>query len=357
MATTKSSDHQKVKIIIPFILIGLITLVFSFYLYLQHYANTLPNKTCEKYTKQDEKFTCYQEYFKQITLKKDPRVAIITLIELESLDPFAAQSCHEILHIIGDTAYERYKDVNIALPYGNDMCFNGYYHGILESYMGAFDDQHLAEELPNICKLGPDGRISQNYFDCVHGLGHGLTIRFEDDVFRALPYCGLLKTAFDRNSCYNGAFMQNIVVDGVSHHSTNLKPEDPLYPCNSVAEDQKDACYLIQTSYVMMVVNDDVNKAFKICDSAETNYVKTCYQSMGRDIASLTAGDASKIVEMCANGNPVNSGECFAGAAIDLISKNHNPSDADYLCQITPSEFKSFCESGKKSASLLQMKP
>ena len=48
-------------------------------------------------------------------------------------------------------------------------------------------------------------------FQCLHGLGHGLTANAEHDIFRALRLCDALEGDWDRGSCYSGVFMENII--------------------------------------------------------------------------------------------------------------------------------------------------
>lgn len=339
------------------ILLGLATIIVVAIGSLTYHFRSLftsPALSCSSIDKDSAKFTCYGNYFASIVHTLDPAYALKELISIQSSDLFAAKTCHELTHIIGEEAYAKYGSVTKASTFGSNFCYSGYYHGVMENYMSKFDDAKLAALMPTICKMDPSGRYTQGYYDCVHGLGHGVTIRFDNDVFKALPYCDLLKTDFDRNACYNGAFMQNILVDGISHKAVDVKPDDPVYPCDAVPERQKDACYLIQTSYILQIVQGDVARAFAVCDGVEAPYVKTCYQSMGRDISGIADGIPAKVVALCGLGSPDNQGECFAGAAGDAVYRNGQPSDADPLCAATPKQYQSFCQEGKKAAAALQ---
>ena len=48
-------------------------------------------------------------------------------------------------------------------------------------------------------------------YQCVHGLGHGLMIYSRNDLPYSLRICDGLATAWDRNSCTGGVFMQNFL--------------------------------------------------------------------------------------------------------------------------------------------------
>ena len=57
--------------------------------------------------------------------------------------------------------------------------------------------------------------------------------------------------------------MQNIVANGSGmHRAIDLKPSDPIYPCDAVSEQEKPSCYLMQTSYVLQVKHWDLPVAF-----------------------------------------------------------------------------------------------
>ena len=121
--------------------------------------------------------------------------------------------------------------------------------------------------------------------------------------------------------------MQNIVANGSGmHRALDLKPSDPIYPCDAVSEQEKPSCYLMQTSYVLQVKHWDLPVAFAICDRVEARYVGTCYRSMGRDISGAALLDAG--AESCAMRSgrrraPVR--QCVAGAAADAVFDRPRP--------------------------------
>jgi hypothetical protein len=342
------------KFLIPLIL--LLIVILGVFL-LRNYKNNgyiSLNPNCSENLDEGARFECFSKYFNNLVHAKGAKEALNQLAALMESDPFVNSTCHELTHVIGEEAFKIYGSVTEASKYGNMICYDGYAHGVMESYMTKFSDSELKNLMPDICKLDSSGRLTQGYYDCVHGLGHGVTIRFDNDIFKALPYCDLLKTTFDKNACYNGAFMQNVLVDGVSHKSIDLKDNDPVYPCDAVPTRMKDACYLIQTSHMLQATNNDVSAVFSLCDKVEKNYIKTCYQSMGRDISSLANGIPSKISELCGLGNSSYQGECFAGAAGDLVYRNQKASDGEALCTITPTQYQKLCEAGKNAAASLQ---
>ncbi len=212
-------------------------------------------------------FGCYQRGFRALVSAQDPGVALDKLDALSKTDSYVLRTCHPLAHEIGHLAFAKYKTVQAAEGFARETCWSGYHHGVMESYISQFNDGQLRARMNGICKQEPDHPYSLAYYNCWHGLGHGLTIRFTQRVFKSLDFCDFVKKDWERQSCYSGVFMQNIVADGSGmHKAVDLKPSDPIYPCNAVTKEQKPSCYLMQTSYVLKVRNWNLPVAFGVCD-------------------------------------------------------------------------------------------
>jgi hypothetical protein len=278
--------------------------------------------------KQDETFGCYQRGFRAIVNAQNPGVALDDLDALYKSDAYVKRECHPLAHAIGHLAYAK----------------SGYHHGLMESYISQFDDRQLRTKMNGICKQDPTHPYSLAYYNCWHGLGHGLTIRFTQDIFHALRFCNVIGKSWERQSCYSGVFMQNIVANGSGmHRAVDLKPSDPIYPCDAVSEREKPSCYLMQTSYVLQVKHWNLPVAFGICDRVEARYVGTCYRSMGRDISGAALLAPGTIVSQCGLGAAAHRAECIAGAAANAVYDRHGRSMADALCRLVQPADRAAC--------------
>ena len=285
--------------------------------------------------KKDETFGCYQREFRVIVDTRNPGVALDDLDALYKSDAYVKRACHPLAHEIGHLAYAKYKSVTVAEGYARETCWSGYHHGLMESYISQFDDRQLRAKMNGICKQDATHPYSLAYYNCWHGLGHGLTIRFTQDVFHALRFCDAITHSWERQSCYSGVFMQNIVANGSGmHRAVDLKPSDPIYPCDAVTKQQKPSCYLMQTSYVLQVKNWNLPVAFGICNRVEARYVGTCYRSMGRDISGAALLNPGTIVSQCGMGAAAHRAECIAGAAANAVYDRHGRTMADALCRL-----------------------
>jgi hypothetical protein len=285
--------------------------------------------------KKDETFGCYRRVFRTIVATQNPGVALDDLDALYKSDAYVKRECHPLAHEIGHLAYAKYKSVTAAEGYARETCWSGYHHGLMESYISQFDDRQLRTKMNGICKQDASHPYSLAYYNCWHGLGHGLTIRFTQDVFHALRFCDVIRHDWERQSCYSGVFMQNIVANGSGmHRAVDLKPSDPIYPCDAVTRQQKPSCYLMQTSYVLQVKNWNLRAAFGICNRVEAGYVGTCYRSMGRDISGAALLEPGRIVSQCGMGASAHRTECIAGAAANAVYDRHGRTMADALCRL-----------------------
>jgi hypothetical protein len=295
-------------------------------------------------------FACYQSTLEGIVRTQGSEAAMAELVRLRDENSYALANCHTLAHAVGRAALVRYGTVDEASKHGNYECWSGFFHGIYEKYMSRFDDDELRRIIPTICKRPADNPYAFDYYNCIHGLGHGVTIRFGNDPFKALPYCDLLDEAWEESNCYTGVFMQNIVVDRQMHQSVALDPDDPVYPCDAVEHRYKGACYLTQTSYILRVLDYDYAKGFEVCDGVEAEFVDTCYVSMGRDISGNSHREAERIVELCSLGKPELQEHCYVGAVRNDVFHDHGVANANELCAIAPERFRTICEDARDTA-------
>src|SRR5262249_54931134 len=157
-------------------------------------------------------------------------------------------------------------------------------------------------------------------YQCVHGLGHGLMIHTGYDLPLSLATCDKLQTPWDQSSCTGGVFMENIS-SSYGIKSPWLRDNDPLYPCNAVAEKHNLHSYLMVTSRILEKTNYNWDTAAADCRRAEKNWIATCFQSFGRDASGNSRQDPVRISELCAKAGSMAT-ECIYGAARDVTSND-----------------------------------
>jgi len=302
-----------------------------------------------------EKIPCYKQMFEHIIQTQGTEQALDTLQQLTSADPDVRHYSHPYTHHIGKFSFAHYKDAVTAFSHCKDTFWSGCYHGVLEGYVSQFPNL-VPKDIASVCSGVKDAhRPIFMKFQCVHGLGHGLTMHFENDFFKALSYCDALPTMWDQESCYGGAFMQNVIAFQTQAHADHgdhagharqvkmLDSSDPHYPCNAVGKPYQRSCYMMQTSAMLTFNGYDFAGTFKECEKAPADLIETCVRSLGRDVSGYTLTNAERVRTLCLLGQPHLIGQCFRGAAKDFGFTHASPQRSIALCRIVDGPYKADC--------------
>jgi hypothetical protein len=197
-------------------------------------------------------------------------------------------------------------------------------------------------------------------------MGHGLTMFHGYHLPRALGGCDLLRDSWEREACYGGAFMENVVQATTPHHMVGrpgageaagsgaeqahghahdhgaaaaepyraLDPADPLYPCNTLDVRYQASCYHMQTSAILYFNGGDFAAAASACDRAPEPYRHVCYQSLGRDASAYTLQNHQEAVRLCAGGDPLYRRWCHAGYVKNLVDLTARSADGMAYCRV-----------------------
>jgi hypothetical protein len=305
-------------------------------------GNFKPNETdfadCEP-----EDFRCLEQAFGNLAYEEGPKEAMALFDEKLVSDRAIEANCHRIVHTIGSASLARFDgNVPKAFALGSSSCWSGYYHGILErAFTGVSSLDGLGEAAREICDGDDIRRTTFLYYQCVHGLGHGLMIRSAYDLPFSLKVCDKLATDWDQTACTGGVFMENISSTyGVK--SKWIKEDDPVYPCQTVKERHKLYCYLMVTSRINELNGYDWKKTSAVCRGVEENWVTTCFESYGRDASGFTRQNPRKAARLCSFAKGY-AGSCLYGAARDMTSNYANGVQAGKLCSLGPLGYRAQC--------------
>jgi hypothetical protein len=230
------------------------------------------------------------------------------------------------------------------------------------------------------------------------------------NLLRALDSCDLLDNNFDREACWGGAYMENVVnatqphhmhvtrvadVDqhggahpsaghdehaaaghdehaghdmgsmsghdmasmpgmagmdhGAMHHDEAaqtfkaLDANDPLYPCDVVKEQHRNACYLMQTSAILFRNHGDFRDASAQCQKAPEQYQRTCFISLGRDANSWAREDPRRAIAYCSVAPGPGQAFCIVGVVKNIVDVTADARDGLNFCRNVPDATKSAC--------------
>ncbi|HEX6371100.1 MAG TPA: hypothetical protein VF006_19435 [Longimicrobium sp.] len=272
-------------------------------------------------------------------------------------------NAHALAHGLGIAAYRTPETLASTFADCPPTQMSGCYHGVVQGYFLSLARQGRlpgTPELDTMCE--PHRGTTFLFFQCAHGVGHGLMAVHDNHVPMSLDACDLATDDFIRRSCYGGVFMENVVRVTHPHHTAEghagtqggdghgaqpaaadahahgaaqaadhgghgehaagqqaqagadahaahgamrhgpwrpLDRSDPLYPCNAVAEKYQEGCYMMQTSAILFFNGADVAATGRACEGAPEPMVSLCFGSLGRDITALAAQNHARSLEMC----------------------------------------------------------
>jgi len=298
--------------------------------------------------------TCYSQLLSERLTRYGVADAVATLDALAAADRDVAEHAHEFAHGLGIEAYGRSTDIVGTFAACGDGFSSGCRHGVIQAYFES-REKVTQPEVEALCQpFKSPGASRWVLFQCVHGMGHGLTMLYAHDLPRALTDCDMLSDGWDRESCYGGAFMESVINATAPHHPATqlaahshhvaattfkaLEPADPLYPCSIMAERYLHACYQMQTSVMLNLNHGDLGDAAKSCERAPAQVRPVCFQSLGRDITSYTARDPQKTATMCHKASEPYRPSCYFGAAKALVDWTATTDAAFAFCAIVGHE-------------------
>lgn len=325
----------------------------------------------------------------------DLRAAMDTLEALALRVPELQAGGHAVAHALG-----RYA---IAHANGDPRVFGecresfqaGCYHGVLEGYFATRPQVDSATIRPLCASLLAPGSAPLLMRECAHGLGHGLTGRFNGDIHDALRACEILEGAAEQRECFDGVFMENVaramqpspVADTdtllasrpgaavSSEHAHHMAPGDTggragsseatptrafapandlRAPCNAVDAAYQPACWSYQPLFILRANGGDPDSVMRACDAAPAASVSSCYRGLGKQFMGHIGGDASTIRRVCARAAPANQDSCLAGVVEYYMDVSWHASSAAPFCRTLKGDSKAAChrEIGERVALL-----
>jgi plastocyanin len=248
----------------------------------------------------------------------------------------AGLDCHERAHMLGHHAYQDFGAV--ALAAAGHECHSGAYHGATEAMFRERGTLSLERDVAVVCDA-----MTNTFFrhQCVHGVGHGLMAWTSYELRDALELCDGVGRALDRESCYSGVFMENVVggLQGAMGHRTEYLSRDPHFPCNILGPRYVAACYFYQTSHMLNIFRGDFSRVAAACGVLAGFPRRLCFESMGRDVGGRTRHQPERSIGLCASARATQDRrQCLAGAVQDYFWDSAGADPAVRFCRTLTDE-------------------
>ena len=252
--------------------------------------------------------------------------------------------CHETSHhlgmwLIGHTSLEN------SLSMAKQICGGGIFHGIFQNYLALenFQGQVPSQVNIDLCPVD-ENPYSIFRWQCLHGIGHGLTVLYDYDVFSAVQRCNEFEPGFEQISCSKGVFMEN-VGKFFENRGGNFEPQDLMYPCN-IENKFAPSCYHYHASIILLENEFDVEKSFEDCSKIiPSELSQYCYHGIGRQLSDQMRGSVARAQILCQAGEQPteNTSMCLRGMVMTLINRNSDMDRGFEFCNIVQKEFKNDC--------------
>ena len=301
----------------------------------------------------DARMNCYDGFLLSVLPTQGVRTAMGTLNVLGARDAQLRVDGHVYAHAIGIAAGRAAgADVARAFTSCTVIFQSGCYHGVIQAYFEGVRTVDSAS-VNALCRAYATPSADQWLrFQCVHGMGHGLTMYYDHNLPRALTGCDLLRAEWDRESCYGGAFMENIVHATAPEHAAHtlhahaaasqfpatapfkaLDASDLQYPCSIMAQRYLVACYNIQTSVMLYFSHGDIATAARGCLDAPESLRYVCYQGLGREISGYARQDHREAIRLCGFAGGRYRPWCHYGVVKNFIDLTANVDDGIAYCR------------------------
>lgn len=295
-----------------------------------------------------ERLTCYRTALTEQVRREGVAAAMASFKALTLVDPKADREGHVFAHGIGIEGYLSTKNVAATFEACPVEFSNGCPHGVLQAYL---ESQSSVDSASINALCAPYRGTEQKRWQlsqCVHGMGHGIEMMNGGKLPESLVTCDLLESWWERDACYGGAFMENIMEEIQPHHPASqltashhhpttfkrLDRGDLLYPCSIVQPKHHQACYLIQTSAILYFTRWDIAKTARVCGTAPEAMRPTCYKSLGRDITSKSVRDPAETKRLCDRAAPVARPWCYLGAVKALMDWDSKAEPGLAFCRL-----------------------
>jgi len=168
----------------------------------QQHMNEIENCTLQNGT---SRLLCYGDFFDNLVEQQaDDDSALELAIGLSQIG--VLDDCHFVSHVIGHAVFDKNGTIPKNFGTNESLCRGGYFHGVMGAFLHNLKENHKA--IPNNLTVSCDDLIgTSSYVDCIHGLGHGLSVYYPNNLESAIKYCHQM-SYYQYYACTSGAMMQ-----------------------------------------------------------------------------------------------------------------------------------------------------
>lgn len=270
--------------------------------------------------------------------------------------PYSRSVLHMAMHMIGHAAYMETGDRAEAMSFlpknalseRKLLTYEGYQHGVLQSYFSAkkesIDMQSLIEEscgeyyAAENTEGNPLWRARRQ---CFHAVGHGIMTAYENDINASIAVCKALPHAWMTDRCAYGAYMELSYLYSPDYYPNAPKhfvDGESMAALCSTAGDLEGVCSgFIGRSYLAKNPND-FKGAFEACNGIPSRHGDVCREDIAQSDITKAGDDFGKAKAFCAEAGPHEKKCLFATAkAVSFGLAGKSAQKRDFCAELDPS--------------------
>ena len=207
----------------------------------------------------------------------------------------------------------------------------------------------LDATIPQLCTADPAKPRTLAYSSCLAEVGQVVADHEVGDLTTSLTHCQAFADAWSQQQCGSGAIYEALQSAAPPSSAAGA---DPIWPCSSVPTAFAVTCFLRVSTRMLAVEHGDITASFRVCDGVIGAWQASCYQGMGRELATETGFAAAPVVGLCAEAGALGPGPCIAGAVRALVYFG-SPGAAASLCTDVAPPDQAACETVRAAATAL----
>lgn len=254
--------------------------------------------------------------------------------QVKNLDP-GQQHAHS--HLFGEGLY-RATGID-----GVSICDNSFAFGCYHSFLGTAIHIEGLTIVPLLNQKCIDNLKDQS-LGCQHGIGHGIATDFGykyDDLVKSLDICDKLPVNDPIGGCTGGVFMEYNFQTMLSAEgqTRQFDPANPLFPCQSLQDKYRQACYFWQGQWWATVLPASIDEKYSqiglLCQKIEnSNEQLQCFLGSGNTIGQFSNWKIDRAKELCSRIlTPKGNLGCRSAAAGAFMAEPSTQNIAQKLCE------------------------
>lgn len=195
---------------------------------------------------------CWEADVTRVLHKEGIDAAFVLIDKLYKEDPRFQRSCHDVMHLLGSSAYERYAmDEAVTDHPQASYCGYGFYHGFIEKMLLSEGPTHY-DKVREYCESLATPTSGGGSGSCFHGIGHAIFDTLDSSMWgdgAAMVEEGTRMCEFAlvdteaRIRCASG--VHNSFANAMSRLSYSLSYQgfDAIKFCRTLPEEYRETCF------------------------------------------------------------------------------------------------------------------